>query len=161
MTTKALYLLFRIAAVVAPAALLISGCSKSTDSSTVVEQVKADTAQAVVDIRVDLSNSWNSIKDYTYEKRADFSSGMDRMSDKLDEKARALRSKTAGASDAASKDREAAIKDYDDARADLKARMTDLGNATADTWSDAKAKTVAAWNRVRAAYDKAWPDSSS
>jgi hypothetical protein len=86
---------------------------------------------------------------------------MDRMSDKLDERARVLRAKASGVPDAASKDREAAVKEYDDARADLKSKMTDLGNATADTWSDAKAKTAAAWTRVRVAYDKAWPNSSS
>jgi hypothetical protein len=161
MTSKALYLLFRFAAMVAPAAILISGCSKSTDTSTVVEQAKADTSQAVVDVRVAVSNSWDSIKDDTYDRRADFSSGMNRMADTLDDHARTLRSKMAGAPDAASKDRDAAVKEYDDARADLKVKMTDLGDATADTWSDAKARTATAWTRVRTAYDKAWPNSSS
>jgi hypothetical protein len=153
---KSSHLLSLLAAVVAPAALFTLGCSKSTDSTTVVDQVKSGAAAAVVDVKVAASDSWDSIKDFTYDRRSDFSASMDKMADKMDEDARAVRSKMAGVPDAASKDRDAAIKEYDEARADLKVKMTDLGNATADTWSDAKAKTAAAWTRVRVAYDKAW-----
>jgi len=160
-TMKSSHLLSLLAALAAPVALFTLGCSKSSDSSTVVEQVKSGATAAAVDVKVAVSDSWDSIKDFTYDRRADFSSGLHRMNDSLDEKARTVRSKMADVPDAASKDRDAAVKEYDDARADLKVKMADLDNATADTWSDAKAKTAAAWTRVKVAYDKAWPNSSS
>jgi len=56
--------------------------------------------------------------------------------------------------DAASRDRDSAMKEYDDARADLKEKRTSLENATADTWSDAKAKTAQSCKNTKAAYDK-------
>jgi hypothetical protein len=76
------------------------------------------------------------------------------MSVQLDDKTREFKAKFAGVPDTATKDREAAIKEYDEARADLKARVSDLGNASSDTWSDAKAKVADSWKRVQTAYDK-------
>jgi len=137
-----------------PAALLMSSCSKTSSTSTTVEKVKADAKEVAADVKATASDSWDSIKDFTYEKRADFSASIDRMAAQFDDKARELRAKVAGATDAASKDRESAIKEYDEARADLKSRLSELGNATADTWADAKEKVAQAWKRVQAAYDK-------
>jgi hypothetical protein len=152
---------FLIAAALAPAALLSFGCSKSSDATATVEQVKADASAAVVDVRVAMVDSWDRIKDCTFEKRSDFSSGLGRMSDSLDEKLRASREKVAGMSDAASRGREAAVKDYDEARADLKTKISDLGNASAETWSSAKAKTAESWKRVQSAYEKVKSGPSS
>jgi len=132
----------------------MSSCSKTSSTSTTVEKVKADAKEVAADVKATTSDSWDSIKDFTYEKRADFSASIDRMAAQFDDKARELRAKVAGATDAASKDRESAIKEYDEARADLKSRLSELGNATADTWADAKEKVAQAWKRVQAAYDK-------
>jgi hypothetical protein len=128
----------------APSILLFSGgCSKADN----------DNATAVVqDIKTTAVDTWDGIKDFTFEKRVEFSASIDRMSKAMDDKIAEIRAK---APDAASKDRDAAVKDYDDARADLKARLADLNNATADTWADAKAKVADAWQRVKAAYTKA------
>jgi uncharacterized phage infection (PIP) family protein YhgE len=146
--------LLLLAAAMSPAALLMTGCSKTENASTTMEKVKTDAKEVAADVKATVSDSWDTIKDYTYEKRADFSASLDRMAAQLDDKAREFRAKIAGAPDAASKDRESAIKEYDEARADLKAKLTELGNATADTWADAKEKVAQAWKRVQAAYDK-------
>jgi hypothetical protein len=146
--------LLLLAALMSPAALLVSGCSKTDNTSTNAEKVKTDAKEVAADIKAAVSDSWDSIKDYTYEKRADFSASIDRMAGQFDDKIREFKAKVAGATDAASKDREGAIKEYDEARGDLKSKLSDLGNATADTWADAKGKVAQAWKRVQAAYDK-------
>lgn len=126
-------------------ALVVSlGCSKSSDQSTVAQDVK----KATDDVKSTAVDSWNSIKDYTFEKRTDFVAAMGRMSD-------AMSAKVSAMPDAAAKDKAAAIKDYNDASADLKARLADLGNATSDTWAAAKAKVDEAWQKVQTSYDKA------
>jgi hypothetical protein len=126
-------------------ALLASfGCSKSSDNQGTVSQ---DIKKATDDVKTTAVDSWNSIKDYTFEKRTDFVAAMGRMSD-------AMSAKVSAMPDAAAKDKAAAIKDYNDASADLKAKLADLGNATSDTWADAKAKVDEAWKKVGAAYDK-------
>jgi uncharacterized phage infection (PIP) family protein YhgE len=150
-TSRALLLL---AAGLSPVALLISGCSKTDTTSANMEKVKADAKEVAADVKTAVSDSWDSIKDYTFEKRADFSASLDRMAASLDDKASAFKAKVSGVPDAAAKDRESAIKEYDEARADLKAKLTDLGNATADTWADAKAKVAESWKHVQAAYEK-------
>jgi uncharacterized secreted protein with C-terminal beta-propeller domain len=122
-------------ATLTPAALLVTaGCSRAD---------KDNAAAVGLDIKTTAVDSWDSIKDYTYEKKAEFSAYMSRMDDSMDAKVADLKAK--GKS----------VPDYDDAKADLKKSLSDLNNATADTWADAKAKTEKAWDRVKADYDKA------
>jgi hypothetical protein len=131
----------------APAALLLpAACSKADK----------DNAHAVVeDIKNAASDTWTSIKDFTYEQRVQFSDSVDRMSAKMDHRVDDIRAKTPTASDSTSATKRAAIKDYDDARVDLKASLAELNAATAEHWADAKAKVEAAWRRMKADYDKA------
>jgi hypothetical protein len=145
MNPSRLFLL--LAAAASSVALMLAGCSKSDTASTPVDQVKAGAA----DVAATASDSWDSVKDYTYDKRVEFTASIGRMTARFDDKSREWKDK---ASDSTSADRASAVKDYDDARADLKAKLTDLDNATADTWADAKDKVAQAWKRVQAAYDK-------
>jgi alpha-glucosidase (family GH31 glycosyl hydrolase) len=142
----------------APAALIGSwGCSKSetTKAQDVVQDVKTTAKDVAADVKTAAVDTWDSIKDFTFEKRSDFSAGVGRMADSLDAKIADVRATVSTLPDAAAKDKNAAIKEYDEARADLKVKLADLGNATADGWSDAKAKVAASWAKVQAAYTKA------
>jgi hypothetical protein len=148
--------LFLLIATLSPAALLFSnGCSKKDSEPAVVKDTKAAVKDAVADVKEVVSDSWTSIKDFTFEKRTDFSAAIDRMAQKLDDQSVDLKAKSAQLSAAAAKDRETALMEFNEARAELKSRLAELGTATADTWSDAKAKVVLAWQKVQAAYDKA------
>jgi|HubBroStandDraft_1064217.scaffolds.fasta_scaffold92891_2 hypothetical protein len=148
------------AAAIGSAALLLSGgCSKSDDSVTTVQTTRTDGSTATVvvsdtNVSVEVSSAWDRIKDFTFDRRADFSAGIDRMSKDMDDRTAAFRARVSGAPDAASRDRDSAMKEYDEARADLKSKRTDLDNATADTWADAKAKAAESWKSTKAAYDK-------
>jgi hypothetical protein len=146
--------LFLLAAAASPAALILFGCSKTDNTSATVDKVQADAKAVVADVKTAASDSWDGIKDYTYEKRSDFSSGIDRMSKQMDDKTAELKTKMAGATDDASAARASAMKEYDAARVDLNSKLSDLGNATADTWADAKAKVAQSWNRVQAAFER-------
>lgn len=150
-STRSLLLL---ASAICPALLIGTGCSKSDNSSVSAAAQDAKTAvtNAAVDVKNAAVDTWDSIRDYTYDKRMEFSASIERMNKKMDDK---IAEEKAQAPDTLSKDKQAAIKDYDDARADLKAKLADLGNATADTWADAKAKVSEAWQKVKADYDKA------
>jgi hypothetical protein len=147
-------LLYLIATLTPAIVIGLSGCSKSANStaSSNLDDAKTSVKDAAVDVKNAAVNGWDSLKDYTYDKRVEFSASMDRMQKNMDEK---IAEEKAQAPTTLSADKQAAIKDYDDAKADLKARLTDLGNATADTWADAKAKVAAAWQRVKADYDRA------
>jgi hypothetical protein len=130
------------------------GCSKSDTSSatTAAQDAKTAITNAAIDVKNAAVDTWDSVRDYTYDKRVEFSASIDRMDKKMDDK---IAEEKAQAPDTLSKDKQAAIRDYDDARANLRARLADLGNATSDTWADAKAKVSEAWQRVKADYDKA------
>jgi hypothetical protein len=138
---------FLLALSLIPAVLLVSGgCSKADKDST---------ATVVQDIKTTAVDTWDSVKNFTFEQRTDFSASIDRMTKSMDAEIDTAKTKLNTAPDAAAKDREAAVREYDVARVDLKTSLTNLNNATADTWADAKAKVAAAWQRVKAAYDKA------
>lgn len=128
-----------------------SGCSKNQPAATAAGKVTAGAKGVANDVQSAASDSWDRIKDYTIDRQADFSAGVDRMAGQLDEKTREIKAKFAGAPDAASRDRARAIEEYDQARAELTSSLGDLGQATAQTWAGAKAKVGQAWRRVQAA----------
>jgi hypothetical protein len=151
-TSRSLH--FLLAGAALAAVLGLSACSKSDNSAanSNLQDAKDSVKAAAIDVKDAAVSTWDSIKDYTYDKRADFSAKLEQMDKTMDDK---IAEEKAQAPSTYSADKQAAIKDYDDARADLKARLNDLSNATADTWADAKAKVAAAWQRVKADYDKA------
>ena len=147
--------LLLLAAAICPAVLLLAcGCSRAGESNKKVRDAKASAEKAIADVKVAVSDSWDSIKDFTYERRADLSAGLARMSKDLDDKTGALKEKVAGVPDATSRERAAAMKEYGEARAELRLRLAELRDASAETWADAKARAAAAWRKVQAAYDR-------
>ena len=135
-TTSSLQLL----AALIPVALMSTSCAKTASTAQ-------DTAASVASsVQATASDSWDSIKDYTYEKRVEFAAGLDRME--------ASSNTTISAMSAdATKGRESAVNEFHDADAQMKIQLTALRASTADTWTDAKAKAGAGWQRVKAAYD--------
>jgi hypothetical protein len=95
------------------------------------------------------------MKDYAYRDRVDLAADVNRMAAKLDGKVHEIEmsGKLAGIP-AAGKDRDDADKEFDAARAGLKARLAGLDHATAETWADAKGEVMQAWARMQAAYEK-------
>jgi hypothetical protein len=47
------------------------------------------------------------------------------------------------------------MEELKNSQADYKQKLDALGNASAATWDSAKNNTIAAWNRLEAAYYKA------
>jgi hypothetical protein len=137
-----------------PTALLLSACSKSDDIPPAVQSTKADAQELATDVKVAASDSWDAIKDYTYEKRADFAASLDRLSEKRDADIQAMNAKLKGLPDAAAQKRDQAVKEFNEARSYLKSQLADLRTGTADTWTDAKGKVAESWLRVQAAYEK-------
>ncbi len=138
------------AAVTGLAGLMISGCSKPSGASAAVSQVKAGAA----DVASAASDSWDQIKDYSYDRRVEFSASLRRMAGRMDDKTDELKSKLAGLPDQAARSRRSGLKEYAAARADLKANLSAMKDSTADTWADAREKVDQSWKRLRAAYDR-------
>jgi hypothetical protein len=133
------------------AALGLAACSDRTRSD-----MKSDTSNAIDRAQASMSNAWNDVKDFSFEKKDDFVASSKAMTAKLDADMSELRAKYAGAKADAS--REAAWNDLTSARANFDEKMSALGRASADTWEQAKRETIAAWDRVEAAYKKARAD---
>jgi len=165
---KSRHALLLLAAAAGPAALLVSSCSKTDDSPSTVEVVKNDAKVVIQDAKVTVtdaavhvkdavSDSWDTVSGYSFDKRAEFSARIGRMEEAMDTKVHEMNDKLTGLPDDAAKDRDAAVREFNKARADLKARLADLGDATADTWADAKGKVNEAWKHMQAAYDRMKP----
>jgi hypothetical protein len=98
--------------------------------------------------------AWSDLKDDTYDQRAHFTAGVNRLSARLNDQIRALRAKRAGMTTDL-KDWDFMMKDVDDARSMLTSRMTELSQAnTPETWQAARDNIGDAWTRAEAAVDK-------
>ena len=146
-------ILFTLGALGSATLLFSSACSKADDSklADAAHDTKVAVTNAVDDVKARSVEVWAQIKDFAYDKRSDFSKGVDSLAKKTDEKIASLKAEVAPGS----ADRTAAIKDYDEARAELKVKLAALDSATADTWADAKDQASKAWDKVEAAYNKA------
>jgi hypothetical protein len=137
-TTHALLLL----AALAPAAILQTGCTKDDNAASTPSVGVKDTA----------SDSWDTIKDYSFEKRDQFVAGFDRMTMTMDDDQRAANAKISGLSASAAQEHDNATKAYDASRADLKSNLAALNASSADTWAAAKDKVAQSWQGVKDAY---------
>ena len=156
-TTNSLLLI----AALSPAAILLSSCAKTDSVQQTAQDAKAAAKEMVADVKTAASDSWDSIKEYTYDKRDDFAASLDRMAAKHDGSIQAMNAKLKGLPDAAAKERDSAVKEFNEARAELKSQLVDLNKCTADTWADAKEKAAKSWQRVQAAYEKVKASSTT
>ncbi|MDP2136555.1 MAG: hypothetical protein Q8J74_01755 [Candidatus Didemnitutus sp.] len=152
---------FLLLAALSPAALLLTSCSKNDPAPTVVQKTQNAAKEMAVDVKSAAVDSWDSIKDYTYEKRADFAAMLDRLAVKHDTEIKAMNAKLEGLTDAAAKNRDLAAKEFKEARASLSADLAELNAATADTWDAAKKKVADSWQRTQAAFEKLKASASS
>lgn len=127
---------------------LASACSEKarSDASTTAKDIYADTKDAV-------TNAWDKVKSYSFDKRGDFTTKAKALSAKMEADASALRANYSDAKASAS--RRAAMAELKDSEKDYKEKVAALGNATADTWESAKQNAIASWDRLQAAYYKA------
>jgi hypothetical protein len=97
---------------------------------------------------------WADIQDDTYDQRAHFTSGINRLSAKFDDQIRVLKAKRA-AMTADTKDWDLAFQEVEASRTYLTGMMSELAQQTTpETWLDVKGKVGDAWKRSQAAVDK-------
>ncbi|MEO6992131.1 MAG: hypothetical protein ABI273_00760 [Lacunisphaera sp.] len=129
-------------------ALAFTGCSKH-DQDKATDKMK----DAYQDTKDAVSNGWDNVKSYTFDKRNDFAANAKAMSSKLESQIAEVRANYSEATASAS--RKAAMEELKNSEADYKEKLSALGNATADTWDSAKQNVIASWDKMKASYDKA------
>lgn len=101
-----------------------------------------------------VANIWDAIKDYTYQKRADFVAGATQLVEKTDEEIRQLNEKRATLPETSVKEWDFAMKELKEARAYLRSTISELSDASSETWAGAKEKVGKAWERAQDAGAK-------
>jgi len=100
------------------------------------------------------SEIWNFIKDDTYDQRADFTSGFERISARIGNAMQLLAARRTTLPETSIHDWDFEMKELMAARADLRFQLSELNKATPETWSEAKDRVGQAWARVRDDFDK-------
>lgn len=118
----------------------------AADSKTVAPANDPDSISA--------ADSWDSVKNCTYDQRADFATGLAHMTERMDAAIVRLKAKRATLPQTSVKDWDFAMKELTDSRSDLRFQVAELDKATPETWNDVKDKIAQAWQRTRDAYDK-------
>jgi len=130
------------------ALVAFTACSKEKNE-TLADKSKAayqDTKAAVV-------QGWENVKDFTFEKRADFSAQLKARQTDFEAGVSKLRADYSEGQASAS--RKAAMQELKDSEADYHEKLAALGNATADTWTATRDSVAASWDRLQASYAKA------
>jgi hypothetical protein len=100
------------------------------------------------------SHTWVEIKGDTYDQRAHFIAGVERLSAGLDHEIALLKAKRAGMT-TDTKDWDFAMKEVEDSRSVLTSRTTELAKVnTPEAWVAARDGIGEAWSRSQLAVDK-------
>ena len=128
--------------------VLVTGCTREerADAGSKAKEMYADSKAA-------LSRGWDKLKSATFDKRGDVEAQGKALAAEMDARASKLRANYSDAKASAS--RKAAMEEFKNAEADYKEKLAALGDASASTWDSAKNNTIAAWDRLEAAYRKA------
>jgi hypothetical protein len=128
-----------------------TGCTKSERAET-----SAKTGEAIADTKDALSQGWDHVRTFTFEKRDDFQANAKALTAKMDARMSELHANYSEAKASAS--RKAAMAEIKDSDAAYKEKLAALGTASADTWDSAKQNVILAWDRLQASYYKARAD---
>jgi len=130
------------------ALLNFAACSKAKR-----EDIADKSKEAYQDTKAAVVEGWDNLKDYTFEKRSDFTLKLKAKQADFEAGVSKLRADYSEAQASAS--RKAAMNELKDSEASFKEKFAAMGNATADTWDAARDDVAAAWDRVQASYAKA------
>jgi len=128
--------------------LAFAGCNKH-DRDQAGDKVK----DAYQDTKDAMASGWDKVKSYSFDKKDDFTANAKALSSKMEAQVSELRANYSEANASAS--RKAAMAELKNSEADYKEKLDALGHATADTWDSAKQNVIAAWDKLKASYDKA------
>ncbi len=103
-----------------------------------------------------LDHAWDKLKGYTYDKRDQFMSEWKSANAQAEAKIHDLQASYADAQASAS--HREAMEELKRDDADYQAALKSLGSASANEWDAAKEKTIAAWHKLQAAYERARAD---
>jgi hypothetical protein len=129
----------------------LSGCTKDERV-----EAKEKTGEVIADTKDALSQGWDNVKTFTFDKRDDFRANAKALTAKMDARMSELHANYSEAKASAS--RKAAMAEIKDSDAAYKEKLEALGTATADTWDSAKQNVILAWDRLQASYYKARAD---
>lgn len=147
-----------VIAVFVSALCALSGCkpkeSQTPPATTIGSAPTQGTPAAVPPSLADdpLATTWASIKDATYEERADFRDRVDHLSDVMDRRMDELVAKAGNASGEAREKWNQGVTEFEAARADLDQRLESFKDTSAETWDEAREGVADAWERVQNAY---------
>lgn len=153
-------------AILSLAAFFAAGCPKKTPPVVMAGRISADntlpavatqaTFQPVATAEANVASTrWIDLKDYTYDNRAQFFAGLEKLEAQVDEQIQELNAKRATLNSTVdTKDWDFAMKEMGDARVYLKSTGEELRKADPETWNQRKDKVGRAWMRTQDAYGK-------
>ena len=119
-------------------ALLLSACSKTHDAST---SSTTATSTAATGATVNATDTWDSIKGYSYTQKAEFAAKANEVAARLERDAATAKGNAANR--------------LAEARDDLRTAATEIGTASADTWEATKERVGRALQKAESAYQNA------
>jgi hypothetical protein len=133
-----------------------AGCAekaKPAEAALPVKPAAAATPPAAAEVP---TTSWSDLKDYTYDQRDLFLTGLKGLEARVDAQITQLGVKRAAldASNTSTQAWDLAMKEMSEARTSLKSTSEDMAKATRENWDQLKEKVSVAWTRTQDAFSK-------
>ncbi|HEY3931161.1 MAG TPA: hypothetical protein VGM58_02205 [Verrucomicrobiae bacterium] len=116
----------------------------------------ATTKEATTNAWTDIKDSFQSTKDYTYDRKDDFVSSANADLNALDQKLQELSDKAANASDSVKAEAQTKIQDLRTQRAALNTKLDNVKNATEANWDDARNDFNNAYEDLKNSLKQMW-----
>lgn len=123
------------------AAVLLAACSKTDNTGTGSTTAASDTTATTPAMTASTTDTWDNLKDYSYDQRTEFAAKAQAMADQLD-------AQTANAQGEASRE-------LAEARDELRTAAAEVSNATAETWEATKERVGRAWQKAESSFQNA------
>lgn len=124
-------------------------------------QISSRENAMVANALAETPDTWSTIRNFPYERRAEFNAVFARMTAKLDDQISTLNAKREKMTND-TKEWDFAMKELANARADVQSKNSELGRAAnPETWTEAKGKLEVAWERAQDALEKVQASTTS
>jgi hypothetical protein len=120
--------------------VFVSACSKTNDANSTAGTAASSTpavSDAGTVAATAATDSWDNLKNYSYDQRSEFAAKANEFANTLDERIQSAKGETSTR--------------LAEARDDLRTAANEVSNATQDTWEATKERVGRAWQKAESA----------
>jgi TolA-binding protein len=144
-------------------AVLLVGCTPKTESTSNEEDIAEkktagsteETSPSAEDVKKEVSEAWEAIKSYGFEKREDYQKAAESQLKELNQQIEGLQVKASALKEDMQKEIQQQLDALEEQRDAVQEKLDKIGSATEDAWQEVTAGVNKAVEDLQSAYEDA------